>query len=106
MEKNETNNVSKSSHFEFNKKRAQGFDKIHKTKKNFEFNKSSSVSLCIKLMNYFHCFCYKGDAIESFIPRAAMVHTRIFGPSSRPDPTVLVNDEIVKNTCKRQCDLH
>ncbi|WZZ47531.1 hypothetical protein YC2023_043790 [Brassica napus] len=45
MEKNETNNVSKSSHFEFNKKRAQGFDKIHKTKKNFEFNKSSSSLL-------------------------------------------------------------
>ena len=67
MEKNETNNVSKSSHFDFNKKRAQGFDKIHKTKKNFEFNKSASVSLCIKLMNHFHCFCYKGDAIESFI---------------------------------------
>ncbi|KAF8077273.1 hypothetical protein N665_1049s0007 [Sinapis alba] len=36
------------------------------------------------------------DAMKCFIPRAAMVHTRSFGPSSTPDPTVLVDDEVVK----------
>ncbi|KAG7594939.1 tRNase Z endonuclease [Arabidopsis thaliana x Arabidopsis arenosa] len=39
---------------------------------------------------------YLVDAMKSFIPRAAMVHTRSFGPSSTPDPIVLVNDEVVK----------
>ena len=36
------------------------------------------------------------DAMKCFIPRAAMVHTRSFGPSSTPEPTVLVDDEVVK----------
>ncbi|XP_023642790.1 tRNAse Z TRZ4, mitochondrial isoform X2 [Capsella rubella] len=52
---------------------------------------------------------YLVDAMRSFIPRAAMVHTRSFGPSlntsdstpqigsSKPtDPYVLVDDEVVK----------
>ncbi|CAH2053559.1 unnamed protein product [Thlaspi arvense] len=53
---------------------------------------------------------YLVDAMRSFIPRAAMVHTRSFGPSltasdstpqtgsSKPkdDPFVLVDDEVVK----------
>ncbi|KAG2305966.1 hypothetical protein Bca4012_084806 [Brassica carinata] len=50
---------------------------------------------------------YLVDAMRSFIPRAAMVHTRSFGPSSdstpqigsskpKDDPFVLVNDEVVK----------
>ncbi|KAF8080760.1 hypothetical protein N665_0924s0025 [Sinapis alba] len=49
---------------------------------------------------------YLVDAMRSFIPRAAMVHTRSFGPSdstpqigsskAKDDPFVLVDDEIVK----------
>lgn len=50
---------------------------------------------------------YLVDAMRSFIPRAAMVHTRSFGPSdstpqiggsskAKEDPFVLVNDEVVK----------
>lgn len=51
---------------------------------------------------------YLVDAMRSFIPRAAMVHTRSFGPEScsdtniLPDPSkfvdpiVLVDDEVVK----------
>ncbi|KAG5398515.1 hypothetical protein IGI04_020329 [Brassica rapa subsp. trilocularis] len=49
---------------------------------------------------------YLVDAMRSFIPRAAMVHTRSFGPSdstpqissskAKDDPFVLVNDEVVK----------
>ena len=49
---------------------------------------------------------YLFDAMRSFIPRAAMVHTRSFGPSdstpqissskAKDDPFVLVNDEVVK----------
>lgn len=49
---------------------------------------------------------YLVDAMRSFIPRAAMVHTRSFGPSlttpqsglSKPkdDAYVLVDDEVVK----------
>ncbi|CAN8289525.1 unnamed protein product [Cochlearia groenlandica] len=36
------------------------------------------------------------DAMKSFIPRAAMVHTLCFGPSTTHDPIVLVDDEVVK----------
>ncbi|KAF8044967.1 hypothetical protein N665_5918s0001 [Sinapis alba] len=49
---------------------------------------------------------YLVDAMRSFIPRAAMVHTRSFGPSdstpqigsskAKDDPFVLVDDEVVK----------
>ncbi|KAL6578843.1 hypothetical protein OROMI_009059 [Orobanche minor] len=43
------------------------------------------------------------DAIKSFIPNAAMVHTRSFGPASNyvakdqlSDPLVLIDDEVIK----------
>ncbi|CAH2036566.1 unnamed protein product, partial [Thlaspi arvense] len=36
MENNEANNGTKSSAFQFNKRRAEGFDKVVKTKKNLE----------------------------------------------------------------------
>ncbi|XP_041015141.1 tRNase Z TRZ3, mitochondrial [Juglans microcarpa x Juglans regia] len=50
---------------------------------------------------------YLVDAMRSFIPNAAMVHTRSFGPtlsnvaaipesSKFPDPIVLIDDEVVK----------
>ncbi|XP_013592360.1 PREDICTED: zinc phosphodiesterase ELAC protein 2 [Brassica oleracea var. oleracea] len=178
MEKNKAKNGSKSSPFEFNKRRADGFDETGKAKKNLERktrklnpnttayaqvlgtgmdtqDTSSSVLLffdkqrfifnageglqrfCtehkIKLSKIDHVFLSRVcsetagglpgllltlagigeeglsvnvwgpsdlkllvDAMKCFIPRAAMVHTRSFGPSSTPDPTVLVDDEVVK----------
>ncbi|KAL1210963.1 tRNase Z TRZ3 [Cardamine amara subsp. amara] len=179
MENHEANVPKSSNSFVFNKRRAEGFDKIDKTKKNLERKSrklnptntiayaqilgtgmdtqdtSSSVLLffdkqrfifnageglqrfCtehkIKLSKIDHIFLsrvcsetagglpgllltlagigeeglsvnvwgpsdlnYLVDAMKSFIPRAAMVHTRSFGPSSTPDPIVLVNDEVVK----------
>ncbi|CAG7867968.1 unnamed protein product [Brassica rapa] len=180
MEKNKAKNgSSKSSPFEFNKRRADGFDETGKSKKNLERktrklnpnttayaqvvlgtgmdtqDTSSSVLLffdkqrfifnageglqrfCtehkIKLSKIDHVFLSRVssetagglpgllltlagigeeglsvnvwgpsdlkllvDAMKCFIPRAAMVHTRSFGPSSTPEPTVLVDDEVVK----------
>ncbi|ESQ30237.1 hypothetical protein EUTSA_v10011231mg [Eutrema salsugineum] len=177
MEKNEANNGSKSSAFQFNKRRAEGFDKIDKTKKNLERktrklnpntiayaqilgtgmdtqDTSSSVLLffdkqrfifnageglqrfCtehkIKLSKIDHIFLSRvcsetagglpgllltlagigeeGLSVNvwgpsdlkllvdamTFVPRAAMVHTRSFGPSTTPDPVVLVDDDVVK----------
>ncbi|CAN8321520.1 unnamed protein product [Cochlearia groenlandica] len=180
MEKKlEPDNVSKSDSFVFNKRRAEGFDKIDKTKKNLQRkarklnptntiayaqilgtgmdtqDTSSSVLLffdkqrfifnageglqrfCtehkIKLSKIDHIFLSRVcsetagglpgllltlagigeeglsvnvwgpsdlkhlvDAMKSFIPRAAMVHTRCFGPSTTLDPIVLVDDEVVK----------
>ncbi|VVB00491.1 unnamed protein product [Arabis nemorensis] len=203
MEKTNEANGSKSDSFLFNKRRAEGFDKIDKPKKNLERKSrklnptntiayvqilgtgmdtqdtSSSVLLffdkqrfifnageglqrfCtehkIKLSKIDHIFLsrvcsetagglpgllltlagigeeglsvnvwgpsdlnYLVDAMKSFIPRAAMVHTRSFGPSSTPDPIVLVDDEVVKisaillesshsdseeNTCKKSGEI-
>ncbi|XP_010545682.1 PREDICTED: zinc phosphodiesterase ELAC protein 2 [Tarenaya hassleriana] len=193
MEKDDVNNRSSrpTSSFEFNKRRAEGMDKVDKPKKNLErkvrklnptntiayvqilgtgmdtqdtspsvllffdkqrfiFNAGEGLQrFCtehkIKLSKIDHIFLsricsetagglpgllltlasigeeglsvnvwgpsdlkYLVDAMRSFIPRAAMVHTRSFGPSSsfdstpqvdpvKPgDPIVLVNDEVVK----------
>lgn len=56
---------------------------------------------------------YLVDAMKSFIPHAAMVHTRSFGPASGPpdpskfaDPFVLVNDEVVKLSALFICPNH